>query len=189
MSSRKRISLRTPQLHGAYSSLLRGLVYEHLDPSERNHATDSQFPRRTRYQSHNGLKSHITRTPSHTLIHTHTHFSHTIALNIPSSHRRTHNTTFFSFRPAFEVFMLTKERCQRLFFAFKQPRKACFFLIFTVQEEGNRRILHACKDGRTYIPSSHRRKTQKLPCFKPAFIFLKVISCFVFHHVISISWA
>lgn len=167
MSSHKRISLRTPQLHGEYSSLLRGLVYEHLDPSERNHVTDSQFLRQTRYQSHNGSKSHIIRTLSHTLTHTRTHFSHTIDQNIPSSHRRTQTTTFFIQASVRSVH--AHERAPpRIVFCFEGARKGMYFGFFAVQEEENRWILHACMDGHIY-PAATGAETRNYHILNPLF--------------------
>ena len=118
---------------------------------------------------------------SYTLIHTHTHFSHTTAhirnpypqkrksericmhsrrTYIPSSHRRTHNTAF-PFRPAFEVFMLTKECCRRQFFA--------------LRGSGRKGTGGFCMHSRRtdiHIPSSHRRRFQKYYVSNPLFLII-----------------
>lgn len=172
MSSLKRISLRTPHPHGACKNLLRGLVYEHLDPPQRKHATSSQFPRRTRHQSHNGSKSHtLSYIRTHTshirppTYETHTHKSERICMHsrrtyIPSSHRRTHNTAF-PFRPAFEVFMLTKECCRRQFFAFRGSGR-----------KGTGGFCMHSRRTDIHIPSSHRRRFQKYYVSNPLFLII-----------------
>jgi hypothetical protein len=165
MSSRKRISLRTPQPHGAYSSLLRGLVYEHLDPSERNHVTDSQFLRQTRHQSHNGSKSHITRTLSHT--------SHIRSPKIyPAATGAPTTPLFFHSGQRSKCSCSRKSAAKDRFLLSRSQERHVFW--FFCGTGGREQADIACMQGWTDIYTQQpQAQTQKLPCFKPAFSFLQ----------------
>lgn len=114
MSSLKRISLRTPHLNGACKNLLRGLVYEQLEPptEKARHTytvpTADTIPKSQWVEiTHTLIHTHphvLTYEPAHTTVDIRPHSNvnerhicmHSRRTYIPSSHRRTHNTTLRS---------------------------------------------------------------------------------------------
>lgn len=150
----QRISLRTPRTPHREST-------PHIHSSHSGHDTKVTMGRNhTHSHTYAPTRSHI-RTRTYDRRHTttqqcqratHLHaFTEDIYTQQPQAHPQHH----FAFRPAFEVFMLTNERCREIdFFAFQGVRK------------GTGGIMHACThDGRTYIPAK-----PEIPRSKPAFI-------------------
>jgi hypothetical protein len=144
----QRISLRTPRpTHQREST-------PHILSSHSEHDTKVTT-------GHNLTYECTPHTRPHTLpLHTHTHFlTYDPRTHIPSSHRRTYITTF-SIQRRSKMFMLTKERCHILFFAFSRESDR--------EETGG----YVCKQTGwmdVYIPSSHRRRIPENTTFQTRF--------------------